>query len=798
MSNRDYQLEKIENYDDEIDLMEIVATLVKEKVTILITFILVSAIALGVALYERSNAKKAATILSVNLPAERIREINFFPVNVMSELYTSENINEKYELTLDEFIKKFEISGVIPKDIKNKREFLEKKGESLDYVPNKYFLNLKLKNIDDSKRILDKYIVSLNEDLKNRYESKYQAKLLDIKDFENNDLDYNTYLNSIESDSKVIKNIITEKAKENLNYISYGFNYRDLKIRLENLEEDNIKDLKNYLEVVNITRNEATFKDIARGRIEKLNSLIAEKEAIQKDYTQVLNSTQKEKEINVPNGAKISFEDTTKDSYYAGVIDKKINLLNEITNMKNEKKLLETKLQNSRKGNEKESQSIETLLEEIVNEYNDIVLKFNTLEKKENVIKFSEIVKKITPVSVTSDSKAKLILAAGLVLGIFAGMGMVFIKVFFKSLNKYMSVFVIFLLVGVNSYSQEVLKFSFTHKEMAQNQNPDKTPFDLKNILVDVFIKDELKISDIEEDEIKIEPILFPNSYKVAIERINNNNNNNNNSYSYVPNEYKVTISIKDSEKEKLISEKIKENFSNYYINYFLKPDIISSERENLINKDYGVRLNILNNILSGMTEDVKNRKAVERNEGKKSEYDSILYDIEKIKDTMDRELESYIISNNLTSNIEREKILLAGDKIRLTRTLELTKEKEIFYKEVLKSYQLEGKQATLSESGDITIKGESSVKAEQYFKISNEVLALLEKKNELIRKISEIEKDSARLKEVSKEQANIINKKFYVLENEIEKVKNKLQRIEIINYRQENKGVSISNYVEK
>lgn len=793
MGNRDYQLEKIENYDDEIDLMEIVATLVKEKVTILVTFILVSAIALGVALYERSNAKKAATILSVNLPEERIREINFFPVNVMSELYTSENINEKYELTLDEFIKKFEISGVIPKDIKNKREFLEKKGESLDFVPNKYFLNLKLKNIDDSKRILDKYIVSLNKDLKNRYESKYQVKLLDIKDFENNDLDYNTYLNSIESDSRVIKNIITKKAKENLNYISYGFNYRDLKISLENLEEDNIKDLKNYLEVVNITRNEDTFKDIARGRIEKLNSLIAEKEAIQKDYTQVLNSTQKEKEINVPNGAKISFEDTTKDNYYVGVVNKKIALLNEITNMKNEKKLLEAKLENARKGTPEEAKTIETLLNDIVVEYNDIVSTFNSLEKKENVIKFSEIVKKITPVSVTSDSKAKLILAAGLVLGIFAGMGMVFIKVFFKSLNKYMSVFVIFLLVGVNSYSQEVLKFSFTHKEMAQNQNPDKTPFDLKNILVDDFIKNELKISDIEENEIKIEPILFLNSYKVAEEKLSNDYN-----YSYVPTEYKITLSLKDGEKEKLISEKIKENFSDYYINYFLKSDIISSERENLINKDYGVRLDILNNILSGMTEDVENRKAIEKNEGKKSEYDSILYDIAKIKDTMDRELESYIISNNLTSNIEREKILLAGDKIRLTRTLGLTKEKETFYKEVLKSYQLEGKQATLSESGDITIKGESSVKAKQYFNISNEVLSLLEKKNELIRKISEIEKDSAKLREVSKEQANIINKKFYVLENEIEKVKNKLQRIEIINYRQENKGVSISNYVEK
>lgn len=793
MSNRDYQLEKIENYDDEIDLMEIVATLVKEKVTILVTFILVSAIALGVALYERSNAKKAATILSVNLPEERIKEINFFPVNVMSELYTSENINEKYELTLDEFIKKFKISGVTPKEIKNRREFLEKKGESLEYTPSKYFIDLKLKNIEDSKKILGKYIELLNRDLKNKYESKYQVKLLDIKDFEDNDLDYNTYLNSIEKDSNRIKNIISNKAKENLNYISYGFNYRDLKIRLENLEEENIKDLKNYLEVVNITRNESSFSDVAKGRIEKLNNLILEKETIQKDYTQILNNIKKEKEVNVPNGTKISFENSTKDNYYVGVINKKISLLNEITNMKNEKKILEAKLQNSRKGNEKEVQAIEGFLKEIVNEYNDIVLKFNTLEKKENIIKYGEIVKKVTPISTTSDSKAKLILAAGLVLGIFAGMGMVFIKVFFKSLNKYMSVFAIFLLIGVNSYSQEILKLSFTHKEMAENQNPDKTPFNLENILVDEFIKDELKITDLEKEEIKIEPIVFKNSYKTTVERLNNDNN-----YSYVPSEYKVILSLKDSEKEKLISEKIKNNFSSYYINYFLKSDIITSEKENLINKDYSIRLNIINNILAEIRKDVENRKEVEKNSGKKNQYNSILYDIVKIKDTMDREIESYIISNDLTSNIEKEKILLTGDKIRLARILELIKEKISFYNEVLKSYQLEGKQAVLSENGDITIKGESSVKDKQYFDISNEIVSLLEKKNELVRKISEIDKDISNLKEPSKEQKIIIDRKFFGLENDVEKVKKRLERIEIINYREENKGVLISNYVEK
>ena len=796
MSNKDYQLEKIENYDDEIDLMEIVATLVKEKVTIFITFILVSAIALGVALYERNNAKKAATILSVNLPAGKIKEINFFPVNVMSELYTSENINEKYDLSLDEFIKKFELSGIIPKEVKDKREVLEKRGESFEYTPQKYYLNLRVGELEDSKRILDKYILSLNKDLKNRFESKYQIKPVDIKEFKENDIDYDMCLYSIENDTKAIMNIVSKKSKENLDYISYGFNYRDLKVSLRNLQQENIKDLKNYLEVTNITRNALTFKDIAKGRIEKLDNLLKEKEAIQKDYSRILGNIKSEKTVNVPAGAKIALEDSVKDSYYTGIVNKKIILLNEITNMKYEKKLLETKLQNLKKGTPEEIQYVEDSLNRIIEEYNKIAMTFNRLENKENVIKFGEIIKKVTPVSVTSNSKAILILAAGLVLGVFIGMGMVFVKVFFKSLKNYMSVLAVFLLVGINSYSQEVLKLSFTHKEMSNNQNPDKTPFDLKNILVNNFTRNYLKMNNVTDSEIKIEPILMADSYKIASERINNNNNNR--SYSYVPSEYKVTLNLKDGEQEKILSEKIKSEFSNYYIDYFIKSNIIITGKENLNDKDFGVRLSILNNLIDSIEEDVKNREALEGKEGKINEYNSIIYDIRKIKNIAERELESYIISNHFTSDIEKEKILLSGDKIRLTRQFELINEKLKFYEDTLKSYQLDGQQAVLTESGDITIKTESSLKSKQYFEISNKILKLLEEKNEVIRKIGEVEKEKSMLREVSKEEANAINKKFTVLENEVEKLKNKLQIIEIANYRSENQGVAVSTYTEK
>lgn len=792
MKEKQYEVQRYEDYNDEIDLMELVAILVKEKMTIFITFLIVSIIALGVALYERNMKKKAVAIISLNLTEEKRKNIAFFPVNVMSKLYHKENIAEKYDITLDEFIKKFEIEGIIPTEIKNKREFLGKQGETLDYTPKSYILKLRVRDVEDSKEILNTYVSLFNKELKTRFESSYQAKQLDIKSLEDNELDYRMYLNFIENDSKIIKSIIEGKFKKNLEYVSYGFGYRDLKNKLENLYEEKIKELENYLEVINITRNDTVFRNVAKGRIEKLNDLLKEKEGIRKDYSEILRKLDFEKNTTIPKGTKISFEDKLKEKYYADVVNKQIEILNEIYNMKYEKKLLEAQLNNLRTGNKEEVAYIETLLNEIVLEYNEIVRRFNILEEKENSINYGEIAKNVVPPSIISDSKAKIILGAGLVLGIFMGIAVVFMKTFFKNLKKYMTVMVVFLLIGVNSYSKEILKLSFSHKEISKNQNPDKTPFNLDEILIENFIKEDLKV-DISKEEIKVEPILIDKLYETAISELEKNPD-----YMYVPSEYKVTLNLKDKEQEKMVSEEIKEKFSEYYINYFLQHNsTLIDEKENLNNKNYNARLKTLDGILLTITEDIENRKAIEEKDSKKNEYTALLSDVKKVESMMERELESYIKSNHMTLDINKEKIILAGNKIRINRQLELINEKIKFYNEILVNYKMESQQAILSSEGDIVIKSESSVRSNQYFEVSRNVISLLEKRNQLIRELSEIISEESQLKQVNEKQNKIINKKFNIIEEEIRKIKNKLEKIELKNYRQENMGISITEYKE-
>lgn len=78
--------------DDEIDLMELLQILVKEKKTIFITTILVTLLSLGGAIYERNSSKKVSTIFTVT---EGYKEDNLLVNNVLEKVYRENDIREK-------------------------------------------------------------------------------------------------------------------------------------------------------------------------------------------------------------------------------------------------------------------------------------------------------------------------------------------------------------------------------------------------------------------------------------------------------------------------------------------------------------------------------------------------------------------------------------------------------------------------------------------------------------------------------------------------------------------------------
>lgn len=795
MENKDYQLKEIQNYqqeDDEIDLMELLAILVREKVTILVTFIIVSAISLGVALHMRDAGKSAAVIIKLDSPELKNKKINLLPPNVLEKVYIKEKIAEKENISLDNFREAFKISGIIPQEIKTQMEFAEKKGETIDYIPENYSIQLRIGDLETSKKILEEYIQGLNNEFKNTYESKYRAEIIDTSIVDNTTSEYQDILELIKKDRDILDNVINEKLKTNISYVSYGFGYRDIQIKIKNLENIKINKIESYLEATNIVKNPDSFKAISTGRIDKLKLLLDEKLKVQKDYLSIIeNQKIKEKATTIPKGLKLELENNEEDEYYSALINSNIKLQNEISNIKNQIKILELKNINLKIGTENEILYIKNSIKNIINDYNMIIEEFNQLGLQENKIKYGEMLKKASPITIVSESKAKLILAAGIVLGLFMGILMAFLKEFFKSFKKYLGVVVVFFLITSIGYSQEKFVISFSHKEITRGQNPDKTPLNIEKLIQD-YIKKNYSIED--NIKINVTPIAMEDSYEKVKNRLVSDS-----SYLYIPTQYIVSLEIGDSAKEKEITDNIKAQFSNFYIDSFLNKNENFSNKESFKKENYTERLDALNNALTGIEEDIENRKFIEMNNKKKEEYDRISFEIWKIRNSIYRDLESYIVSNNLAINVEKEKILLSGEKTILLRELDIIKEKIAFYSTLLSKYNLGSNEVVVLENGDLAVKNKSSIKEKQYLEISNNNLKLLEKEKEINRKVLEIEKLSTSLRKVTEKEALVLDEKFKILEKEIFLLEQKIKYIELRDYKREyDSSVRITEYKEK
>lgn len=795
MENRDYQLEEIKNChqeDDEIDLMELLAILVREKITILITFIIVSILSLGVALYVRDTGKKAAVIIKLDSPELKGKKINLLPPNVLEEVYTKENIGIKEKITLDDFKESFKISGIIPKDIKAQMEFAEKKGEIIDYIPENYSIQLRVGSLETSQKILEEYIQGLNNEFKDNYESKYRAEIIDSSIVDNVTSEYQDILDLIKKDRDILENVINEKLKTNVSYVSYGFGYRDIQIKIKNLKNIKLNKIESFLAATNIVKNPSSFAATSIGRIEKLKLLLDEKLKVQKDYLTIIeNQKGKEKSTTVPKGIKIGLEDRDKDEYYSNLINSNIRLQNEISNIKNQIKILELKNVNLQVGTEDEILYIKDTMKGIIEDYNKIIEEFNQLSVQENKIKYGEMLKKASPITVVSESKAKIILAAGIVLGLFMGILMAFCKEFFKSFKKYLGVVLVFFLITTVGYSQEKFVISFSHKEITKGQNPDKTPLNIKKVIENYI---EKNFPTQENINIVVTPIVMKDSYEKVKNRLEEDSN-----YLYIPTQYMVSLEIKDTAKEKEIYDKLKLEFPKFYIDSFLSKNEDFSNKESFAKENYIERLEALDSTLIGIEEDIENRKLFEINRKKKEEYNRISFEIWKIRNSIYRDLESYIVSNNLALNVEKEKILLDGEKTILLRELNILKEKIVFYSNLLSKYDLGTSEILVLENGELTLKNKSSIKEKQYLEISNNNLKLLEKEKEINRKILEIDKLKASLRQVTEKEIKVLDEKFKILEKEIFILEQKIKYIELRDYKREyDLSVKITEYKEK
>ena len=688
------------NYEeDEIDLIELLMILIKEKKTIAVTAITVILVVLGVAFFERDMSKTVQVIISPKI--ENFKSTDILISGVLEKVYSKNDIRVKNKKSLDQFREKFKVAAIIPEEIQDKRVFLAKYGETLEYVPTSYKIDLRIGSISQSQKIMNDYIEALNFYYKEKNQSTYRFKNFDASILDDNKYNYEDYLGILESRKTSLKALIDGREKEKLNYVSYGFGYRELQIELDNLENIKIQNLRNYLLATNIVRDKEKFRSEFINKKFGLETQIKEKKEIANNYKNLLNSYKIDTTSTVvPKGIKIDFGDNEKEKYYIELMSSYLKAEKEVLDLEETLKAIIYINENLKIGNENEQRYIMDSLRDIIASYNSIVALANILETKENHIENGQLIKIASPVEIVSDSKGQLILVVGITLGIFFGIMMAFLKNFyhsFKKANKAIVAVALFLFVGVSSYSKEELTLGFTHKELKNGLNPDGTPFDLNETLIRDYFIGVLNLDATELNKITITPILSPWSIKNKENRFKSGEKD----YLYLPTEYALTLNLSDSKLEKEVAHKLRTQFPKFYIENLLGVEDIKIE---YLDKDKSYRdiLGAFTTLINGLRTEIEQRKDKAVTREIFYEYNNLAVELNKIVDVSYRDTLNFIKSNNLVKDKNLETIYLIGENRYIILSLESLKIEKKTYEDVLKNYSIGGKEAKIVDSESI------------------------------------------------------------------------------------------------
>ncbi|MGL5903965.1 MAG: Wzz/FepE/Etk N-terminal domain-containing protein [Cetobacterium sp.] len=773
--------------DDEIDLIELLMILVRERRTIAITTVLITLMALGAALFERNVSKKAEIILTPK--SSTFVESNFLVPNVLEKIYSENDIRIKQKITLDQFRDEFKITGIVPKSIEDRKAFLAKSGEVLNYVPSSYKITLRVGSVAESERVLQDYADSLNSYYREQNESTYRFKEFDTSILEDSRYNYQDYIRILEARKSALKDLIEGRETSRLNYVSYGFGYRDIRVALENLEGIRIQELKNYLLATNIVRDKGKFSSEFINRKFRLENSIKEKKDEALNYkTLVDNYKFENNDMIVPKGVKIALGDNARERYYTELMSNYLKAESESLNLQEELKELIYINKNLRVANAAEQEYIVERLKMIITDYNAIVDKANRLEAKENHIDNGKLIQVASPVEITSNSKAKLILAVGVVMGVFLGIMMAFLKNFyssFKKASKGLMAIGMFFFIGVNSYSKEEVVIGFTHKEMKQGLNPDRTAFDLHDILLKGYLVDKLGLPISEMKDVTITPIFPANSLKAVENRLKDGENR----YLYVPTEYRVTLNLKDSKMEKEMKEKLVLEFPTFYINYFL--EISTAKHPDYLDQydNYRDTMKALTNLMNGLKAEIEQRKANAATKEIFYEYNNLGVELSKTSDVRYRDTVNFIRSNHLVKDIALEKIFLTGENRYINLTLESLASKKKTYVNILKNYTTGERSASILESGDLAMSADSGLREKQYIDISKTYVNNLNAENSLKIRLLENERNLKEMRVPTEVEAERLKREFKEVQEELNSIVDRMVAVELRDYRREYVG---------
>ena len=436
------QLEERGYYeDDEIDLMELLHTLLKHKLTIVVSTILITLIVtLGGYIYNRINTVNSA-IIGFNYPelekgknpdGSIFLRTNIIPLDVINQVYEQYKGSMNNE-SLDEFRNAIVVEPIIPASTQTLIDNALKRGENLSFTASNYEITLKGKNKDILAKLVNDSIARYI----NRYKPTYTIQEIgnDIYNY-----DYSDSYVLLNERVKMMEMAIS--SYENKNYISsrLGYSFDMIAERIKNFKNVELQDYYSYYTINGFSKN----RDNKLMRIDsKIQELVLENQALEgkakilKEMLQDLKPNQKQ--LIIPNVGQEGVTINDQNDYYSKLVADYVVINNDIQDNKVKIKLLENSKLDIKIPSSEAKKILEEKLKVSVEKLNRIIEDMNSLSKEYIDSTYSDMIKIVSPVTTSTEGKPLILfIGIGVILGGMLGIFLAFMKEFIRNYkNKY-------------------------------------------------------------------------------------------------------------------------------------------------------------------------------------------------------------------------------------------------------------------------------------------------------------------------------------------------------------------------
>lgn len=422
--------------DDDIDLMEIVRTLLKHKYVIgVITLVFTVVTVIGGIIYNKLNTHSTVTI-GFNYPEIEVGKNPdgsiFYPENIISPTIIT-NVYDINKGALknkkkEDFRKSIEINGIIPKAIQNKIENALKNGEKVAYTPTNYKIST-----DENRSILMELIDKSIADYLEKYKPNNQVALVENLD----NYDYADIYRILNEKINILNNNIEQQEKKNYVSNTLNFSFDELKSNLQTLQNVELQDFYSYYLVNGFTKDEVT-KIIRTKNL--INDLQLKKEILD-EKANVLKGMLKEfradnRQMVVPTLGEFGIKLNTENEHYTKLLDEYLKLEDSAKETVYQIRLAQEELKKIETPSESEREILIKKQVDVITKLNEIIKKYNKINEEYINSKYSEMIKIVIPVTEETEGKSVVIyLGIGVILGGVLGVLVAFLKEFKKNYN---------------------------------------------------------------------------------------------------------------------------------------------------------------------------------------------------------------------------------------------------------------------------------------------------------------------------------------------------------------------------